>query len=223
VCTDAIALANPGAQRSTLGSTVSLQILGADTRGASVSFSASGLPDGLSMSSSGRVTGRPRHLGTSNVTVSAADAGGTTAHTSFAWTIQGNPTLTHLSLSGVGAGRPKLAFTVTAGQDAPKLKTVTVALPGALSFTKSRTTVTVTGVGGRRVTYSVALKHGALVFTFRTPARQIHVTVASPRLQASGGLVSQLARHRASRLTFTVRTTDALKLTTRLTAKAKPR
>src|SRR5205823_6013505 len=44
MCTDAIALANPGAQHSILKSSVSLQIRGADTRGASVSFSATGLP-----------------------------------------------------------------------------------------------------------------------------------------------------------------------------------
>ena len=44
MCTDAIALANPGAQHSIVGSAVSLQINGADTRGANVSFSATGLP-----------------------------------------------------------------------------------------------------------------------------------------------------------------------------------
>jgi len=174
------------------------------------------------MSSSGKITGRPQHLETSTVTISASDATGTTASTSFAWTIQGNPTVTRLSLSGVGAGRPQLSFMITAGRDAPKLKTVTVALPKALRFTRSRATVTATGVGGRHVRYSVALKNGALVLTFRAPALQIHVTVVYPRLQASGDLVAQIARHRASRLQLTVRTTDALKLTTRLTAKVTP-
>jgi subtilase family serine protease len=222
LCTDAIALANPGTQHSTLGSSVGLQIQGTDTRGAPVSFSASGLPAGLSMSSSGRVTGRPRHLGTSSVTINAADAAGTTSRISFAWTVQANPTLTRLSLSGAGGARPRLSFTLTAGRDAPKLKTVTVGLPGALRFSGSRATVSVTGVGGRHVKYSVALKHGSLVLTFRTPALQIHVTIAYPRLQASGGLVAQIARHRASRLTLTVHTTDALRLTTRLTAKVRP-
>ncbi len=222
MCTDAIALANPGAQRSTRGSSVSLQIQGTDTRGAPISFGASGLPVGLSMSSSGKITGTPRHLGTTTVTITASDAAGTAAQTSFAWTVQDNPTVTRLSLSGVRGGRPKLSFTLTAGRDAPKLKTVTVGLPGALRFSRSRATVSVTGVGGRHVTYTVALKHGSLVFTFRTPALQIRVTIASPRLQASGGLVAQLVRHRASRLTLTMHTTDALKLTTRLTAKVKP-
>jgi hypothetical protein len=222
LCTDAIALADPGAQHSALGSSVKLQIQGADTRGASVIFGATGLPAGLSMSSSGKITGHPRHLGTSTVTVSASDPAGTTAQTSFAWTIEAKPALTQVSLSGVGARRPRLSFTLTAGRDAPKLKTVAVALPNVLRFTRSRATVTVTGLGGRHVTYSVALKNGALVFTFRSPALQIHVTVAYPRLQASDGLVAQVAGHHASRLQLTVRTTDALKLATRLTPKVSP-
>ena len=223
LCADAIALGNPGTQRSALRSAVSLQIQADDTRLAPISFSAAGLPAGLSMSASGKITGRPQHLETSTVTISASDAAGTTASTSFAWTIQGNPALSGLSLTGVGAGRPQLSFMITAGRDAPKLKTVTVALPKALRFTKSHATVTATGVGGRHVRYRVALKNGSLVLTFPTPALQIHVTVVSPRLQASSGLVAQIARHRASRLQLTVRSTDALKLTTHLTAKVTPR
>jgi Pro-kumamolisin, activation domain/Putative Ig domain len=223
ICTDAIALANPGAQRSILGSSVSLPVNGSDTRGASVSFSAAGLPVGLAINrSTGKITGRPRHLGTSSVTVTASDQAGTTAHTSFAWTIQDNPTLSHVLLSRVGAARPKLSFLLAAGRDAPKLKTVSVGLPNGLHFTRTAASVSVTGRGKRRVRYTDAVRNGSLVLTFRTPAQQLHVTVAYPRLQASRGLVSQLAGHRSSRLTFVVRTTDALKRSTRLTAKVKP-
>ncbi|MBV9605081.1 MAG: putative Ig domain-containing protein [Solirubrobacterales bacterium] len=224
LCTDAIALANPGAQRSTLHAPVSLQIKASDTRGEGVVFSASGLPAGLSINAStGKISGSPRHIGTSTVTVSASDATGTTSRTSFAWTIQTNPTLSRLSLSGVGAARPKLSFTLTAGRDAPKLKTVTLTLPRGLRFTRSRAKVTVTGVGGRRIRYSVSLQHGTLVLKVSTPALQLHVTVSYPRLQATGGLVADAARHRASRLSLTVRPTDALARTTRLSTKVRPR
>ncbi len=223
ICTDAIALANPGAQHSVVRSSVSLQMNGKSTHGAGVTFSATGLPAGLSINaSSGKVSGRPQRLGNSTVTVTATDTGGTTAHTSFAWTIQANPTLARVSLSHVGAARPKLSFTLVAGRDAPKLRTVNVALPSGLRFTRSRATVAVTGQGGRHVRYTVALKRGSLVLTFKTAAQELHVTITYPRLQASGGLVSQLARHRSSRLTLTVRATDALKRTTRLGAKVTP-
>jgi Putative Ig domain len=224
LCADSVSLGNPGPQHSTLNTPVSLQIKGSDTRGASVHFSASGLPAGLSINStSGQITGRPRHVGTSNVTVTADNAVGATAHATFPWTIQTKPTLSRVSLSRVGSARPRLSFMLAAGRDAPKLKSVSVTLPRGLRFTRSHATVTVTGHGNRRVKYTVSLQHGTLVLKMRTPAQQVHVTITYPRLKAGGSLVSNLARHRASRVGLTVRATDALKLTTRLTVKVKPR
>ena len=96
-------------------------------------------------------------------------------------------------------------------------------LPRGLRFTRSHAAVSVTGRGNRRLKYSVALQHGALVLKLKTPAQQVHVTITYPRLRADGSLVSDLARHHASRVGLTVRATDALKRTTRLTAKVKPR
>ncbi|HET6867800.1 MAG TPA: putative Ig domain-containing protein, partial [Solirubrobacteraceae bacterium] len=223
LCADSISLGNPGPQRSTLNTPVSLQIRGSDTRGAAVQFSATGLPVGLSINaSSGKITGRPRHLGTSTVSVTAANAVGATAHMSFAWTIQTKPTLSRVSLSRVGAARPRLSFMLTAGRDAPKLKSVSVTLPRGLRFTRAHATVSVTGRGNRRVRYTVSLQHGTLVLKVSSPAQQLHVTITYPRLQAGSSLVSALARHHGTRVGLTVRATDALRLTTRLTAKVKP-
>src|SRR5581483_2921077 len=191
LCADSISLGNPGTQRSTLNTPVSLQIRGSDTRGGSVSFSATGLPAGLSLnSSSGKISGRPRRLGTSTVTVTAANATGATAHTTFRWTIQTKPTLSRVSLSRVGAARPQLSFMLTAGRDAPKLKSVSVTLPRGLRFTRAHATVRVTGRGNRRVRYTVSLQRGTLVLKLTTPAQQVHVTITYPSLQAGGSLVS---------------------------------
>lgn len=224
LCADSVSVGNPGPQRSTLNTPVSLQIAGSDTRGASVHFSATGLPVGLSIDSlSGKITGRPRHLGTSTVTVSADNVVGATARVSFAWTIQTKPTFSRVSLSRVGSARPRLSFMVTAGRDAPNLKSVTVTLPRGLRFTRAHAKVSVTGRGNRRVRYTVSLQHGTLVLKVTSPAQQLHVTITYPRLQAAGSLVSALARHHGTPVGLTVRATDALKLTTRLTAKVKPR
>ena len=62
----------------------------------------------------------------------------------------------------------------------------------------------------------------ALVITVRTATSQLHVTVSSPRLAASGSLTAAIARHRTSRLALTLRVTDADKLMTRSTAKTRP-
>ena len=222
LCTDAIALANPGSQRTTVKTTVSLQIKAADTRGAAVTYKATGLPSGLTINgSSGRITGRPKRMGTSTVTITVADAAGTTAQTTFGWTVQGAPTLSHLSLSSVGAARPKLSFSLTAGHDAPSIKTIEVGLPRGLSFTNSRSAIAVTGRKGRHLKFTARLLRGALALTVRTATPQVHVTISSPRLAASGSLRAALARHQATRVTLTIRVTDAGNLTTRLSQRIR--
>ena len=223
LCTDAIALANPGPQRSTVKTNVNLQIKAADTRGAAVTYRATGLPDGLTINgSSGKITGHPKRIGRSTVTIIVADAAGTTAQAAFGWTIQGAPALSHLALSSVGAARPKLSFTLTTGRDAPSIKTINVGLPRGLHFTTSRSTVTVTGGKGKHLKFTTRLVHGALVLTLRTAAPQVHVAISSPLLAASGSLTAALARHQSTRVTMTIRVTDAGKLTTRLSEKIKP-
>jgi len=223
LCTDAITLANPGSQRSTVRTSLTLQIRAADTRGAAVTYSATGLPSGLTINgSTGKIAGRPKRLGKSTVTLTVADSVGTTAQTTFAWTIQGAPTVSHVSLSSVGAARPRLSFTLTAGRGAPSIKSINVGLPRGLHFTSSRSTVTVTGRKGKHLKFTARLVHGALVLTVRTATPQTHVTISSPRLAASGSLTSAIARHQAGRVTLTMRVTDADRLTTRLSQKIKP-
>jgi subtilase family serine protease len=224
LCTDAIALPNPGTQRTVLGSSVSLQINASDTHGASLTYGASGLPAGLSINSStGKITGRPPRLGASTVTVTATNRSGTTAQTTFSWTIQGNPTLSRVSLANVAAARPKLSFTLTAGRDAPLVKTLSVALPAGLSFTKSRSTVTVTGPRGKHLKLTRTLQRGSLVLRLRTATPQVHVTISYPRLQSTSSLAAQLARRRSTRVTISVRVTDGASRATKLTARVKPR
>jgi subtilase family serine protease len=222
LCSDAISFANPGTQYSTVKKAVSLQLKAVDTRGGAVTYKAIGLPNGLSLDgSTGKVTGKPKRLGTSTVTVTATDAADTTTQTTFRWTIENPPALSRVSLSSVGASRPTLSFTVAAGRNEPALKSISIVLPRGLHFTKSRSTVSVTGPRGRHLRFTASLKDGGLVVTLRTATSQARITISSPRLAASGSLTSALARHQATRVTLTVRVTDAVRLTTRLTGKTK--
>jgi serine protease len=79
---------NPGSQTGTVGTAVSLQITGSDSAsGQTLTYSAGGLPAGLSISSSGLISGTPTTAATSTVTVTATDTTGATGSTSFSWTI----------------------------------------------------------------------------------------------------------------------------------------
>jgi kumamolisin len=84
---DTITVTNPGNQSSTVGTAVSLQIKASDsTSGKSLTYSATGLPAGLSISSSGLVSGTPTTAGTSSTVVKATDGTGS-GTASFSWTV----------------------------------------------------------------------------------------------------------------------------------------
>ncbi|MFC1418089.1 putative Ig domain-containing protein [Streptacidiphilus cavernicola] len=84
-----VTVTNPGSQTGTVGTAASLQIHASDSAsGQTLSYSATGLPAGLSISSStGLISGTPTASGSSSVTVTATDGTGASGSTSFSWTV----------------------------------------------------------------------------------------------------------------------------------------
>ncbi|MEU7056318.1 putative Ig domain-containing protein [Streptomyces sp. NPDC046197] len=83
-----VTVTNPGNQSTTTGGSVSLQIQATDSAGAALTYSATGLPTGLSINSStGLISGTASTAGSYNVTVTAKDATGASGSTSFGWTV----------------------------------------------------------------------------------------------------------------------------------------
>jgi GH25 family lysozyme M1 (1,4-beta-N-acetylmuramidase) len=83
-----IPLLNPGLQNDSAGSTVHLQVAPADpVPGQTLSFSATGLPPGTSISASGLITGSPGTAGTYHVTVRASNGTGLSGSVSFGWKV----------------------------------------------------------------------------------------------------------------------------------------
>ena len=88
--TETVSVTNPGSQTSTQGTAIStLQISATDSAGKALTYSATGLPAGLAISSSGAITGTPSAAGTYTVTVTAS-SGTASGSASFTWTV--NPT-----------------------------------------------------------------------------------------------------------------------------------
>lgn len=79
---------NPGNQTGTVGTPVSLQ-MSASGGTAPYTWTASGLPAGLSINSSGLISGTPTTATTYNVTVTATDSASNSGQASFTWTIGG--------------------------------------------------------------------------------------------------------------------------------------
>jgi chitinase len=83
-----VTVSSPGNQTGTVGTAASLKVSGTDSAsGQTLTFSATGLPAGLSISSSGLISGTPTTAATSSVTVTATDTTGAKGSASFSWTI----------------------------------------------------------------------------------------------------------------------------------------
>jgi hypothetical protein len=84
-----VTVTSPGNQSTAVGTAVSLQVKASDSAsGQTLTYSASGLPAGLSINaSSGLITGTPTTAGTYSVTATAKDTTGATGSATFTWTV----------------------------------------------------------------------------------------------------------------------------------------
>jgi O-glycosyl hydrolase len=90
--TNTVTVTNPGAQSGTVGTAASLQIHATDSSSTqTLSYSATGLPAGLSISSTtGLISGTPTAAGSNSVVVTVKDTTGASGSASFTWTITGS-------------------------------------------------------------------------------------------------------------------------------------
>ncbi|MEU6402127.1 putative Ig domain-containing protein [Streptomyces sp. NPDC046985] len=112
-----VSVTNPGNQSTAAGGSVSLQIRATDSAGAALTYSASGLPAGLSVNaSSGLISGTASTAGTYQVTVTAKDSTGASGATSFTWTVGGGGTCTAAQLlANPGFESGNTAWTASGG------------------------------------------------------------------------------------------------------------
>ncbi|WRZ45477.1 M4 family metallopeptidase [Streptomyces sp. NBC_00151] len=118
--TSGVTVTNPGSQSSTVGTAVSLQVSASSTNTGSLTYSATGLPTGLSINSStGAITGTPTTAGTYSTVVTVTDSTGATGTASFTWTVSssgGGGTCTSAQLLGnAGFESGSTTWTATSG------------------------------------------------------------------------------------------------------------
>jgi subtilase family serine protease len=217
-----VTVSGPGNQSGTVGKTVSVHMHATDSGGKAVFYAASGLPAGLTINgASGVISGKLRTPGTSSVGVFATDAVHNTGGTRFTFKVLGNPTTTS-HLQGVDRGKPKLSFTAVAGSNAPALKSVSIGLPGGLSFAKKSKTLDkglVVKSGSKRLKFKLHLSHGSLTISFTKSTRKVTVTIASPAIGVSRSLRLKALHHKVKKLTVTFRVTNTSNATTKFSTK----
>ncbi|WP_034594560.1 RICIN domain-containing protein [Hamadaea tsunoensis] len=88
---ETVTVGSPGAQNVIVGRPVSVQATASDSLGKALTFTAAGLPAGLSISGSGLITGTPTTAAITTSTITAS-SGTATGSVSVTWTV--NPNLT---------------------------------------------------------------------------------------------------------------------------------
>jgi hypothetical protein len=123
-----------------------------------------------------------------------------------------------VSLRQTAAG-PELAFTVTAGTQAPGLRTLEITVPHVLIVsTGGGVSVTSATRGSARLRFTDRASRGSvLTITLRRTSRSVRVTLATPSLAARGGRVPNSSLHQ--RQVVTVNVVDANSRRTRLSDK----
>ncbi|MGH2896546.1 MAG: putative Ig domain-containing protein, partial [Solirubrobacteraceae bacterium] len=216
-----VSVAGPGNQLAITDHAVSLAVHGTDSGEAGLTYSATGLPAGLSLNAAtGVISGTPTTPQQATVTVRAEDRFANAGSTSFEWTVvaPGNPQLSKAHrLTGLGTGKPRLSFTVAAGAFAPALKSLTIKLPRGLSFarrTRSLTRGIAVKTGSEKVAFSVKRRGGALTITFKAAVTKASLTLSGSAITISKAEAAKVRKHKVSKLTVPVKATDASNKTT---------
>jgi len=109
---------DPGDQQSTINNSLTLSVTATDSDGDTLTYSATGLPTGLTQdNASGEISGTPNSLGSFNVTLSVTDGNGGSDQSSFVWTIVDAPVTPTLSVTDISvpenAGTADITVTLT--------------------------------------------------------------------------------------------------------------
>jgi large repetitive protein len=200
---------NPGAQGGTVGTALSLTIAATDADGDPLSFTATGLPAGLTLAAaSGVISGTPTTAGASTVVVSASDGRGGTGSTTFGWTITAANTPPVVTNPGAQGGTVGTALSLTIAAtdaDGDPLSFTATGLPAGLTLAAASGVIsgTPTTAGASTVVVSASDGRGgtgSTTFGWTITAANTPPVVTNPGAQ--GGTVG-------TALSLTIAATDA--------------
>ena len=186
-----VTVTNPGSQSATVGTAASLQVSASDSAsGQTLTYSATGLPAGLSISSStGLISGTPTTAGSDSVTVTATDSTGASGSASFTWTVKAATSGNTVTVTNPGSQSATVGTAASlqvSASDSASGQTLTYSatgLPAGLSISSSTGLIsgTPTTAGSDSVTVTATDTTGAsgsASFTWTVSAASSSCTAA---------------------------------------------
>lgn len=193
---------NPGRQDGELTVPVDLTVTAA-TGAPPLTWAATGLPTGLTMTSGGRITGTPTAAGTYSVLVTVTDGFNLVGSAAFTWIITTLPALTNPGPQSSQGGVAIASLTPAMTGGVSPLSWAATGLPTGLSIDSATGTVTgtPTAAGSYPVTVTVTDTYGksaSTAFTWTVPplavatpaaaSGEVGVAVTALQISASGGV-----------------------------------
>ncbi|WP_433793802.1 putative Ig domain-containing protein [Actinoplanes sp. CA-252034] len=192
---------SPGARNNTTGTAITNLPLTTDGGTSPYTWTVTGLPTGLTATTTGVISGTPTTAANATVTATVVDAAGRTATTSFTWTVAGPVTITDPGTQAGTVGTATgLGFAATGGSGGFRWAATGLPTGLALDATTGAVSGTPTAAGSWTVAVTVTDTNGAttnlsVVWTVATavaaitPAAQTSVagTAVTLTLTAGGG------------------------------------
>jgi len=123
-----------------------------------------------------------------------------------------SPVASRVTLWGVATQKPKLRVTVTAGANAPALRSFVIELPYGMRFPSFASTadgLAVWNANGKLLQAAVKVRRGALTITLSAPARLVRIAAASPAIFTTKALAAKVTTKAVTQLQVIVVATDA--------------
>jgi hypothetical protein len=214
-----VSLTSPGAVRLDLHARASIAIRATDSGGARLTYSARGLPAGLSIGArSGRITGRAARLGRYTVRVSAADFASNSASRRLTLDVEAPPArFGPVSLTGIATRHARMRFSVT-HPHGRLLRSVTVSLNPATGLSLGSPAGHLFLNGGRAITRGVRDRRGAITLRFGRPRPKAVIELGLGALRVSAALARK-ARRQGALIRVGLSATDTSRHTTRQTVR----
>ena len=211
-------LGTPGSLTSTVGQQILLQLQGADADGDPLTYSASGLPDGLQVTAdNGRISGSPTTAGSYGVTISVSDGRVSTSQ-SFSWTINAvsqnaPPVLTSPGNQTATVGQATALQLQANDPNGDALTFSASGLPAGLQINSSTGRIAGTPTASGTSSVTVTVSDGALsasrTFTWTVAAANVAPTMTAPGNQNSTVGQAAVLQLQASDANFNVLTYSA--------------